>query len=311
MQPEISLESLRVLDAISRRGSFAAAAEALHRAPSSVTYAVQKLEEGLGVELFDRRGHRARLTPAGEALLADGRELLRLADGVARRVRRVACGWEAELRIAVEELVPQERILALCEAFYQVAPDTHLRLSTEILGGTWDALVSGRADLVIGAPGEGPPGGGYIAEPFGEVEFLFVVAPHHPLASAPEPLSAEAIRPHRAVAAADSSRGLPPRTVGLLPGQRVLTVPGLEAKLRAQRRGLGVGYLPRHLVAPDLASGRLLARSTEDDEGTRHQRLYFAWSARNRGKALGWFLERLRQAVEEEWFAPPSAEGGS
>ncbi|HUL55837.1 MAG TPA: LysR family transcriptional regulator, partial [Usitatibacter sp.] len=67
----ISLESLQVIDAIDRKGSFAAAAEDLHRVPSAVTYSVRQLEEALGIELFDRSGHRAVLTDAGRELLAE------------------------------------------------------------------------------------------------------------------------------------------------------------------------------------------------------------------------------------------------
>jgi len=296
MRHELDLDALIVLDAIDRRGGFAAAAEALHRAPSSVTYAVRKLEARLGVALFDRRGHRARLTPAGEALLREGRGLLAVADEVSRNVRRVASGWEAELRIAVGDVVPFPRVLALCEAFYQAVPHTRLRLSTEVLGGTWDALVGGRADLVIGAPGDGPPGGGYATHPLGEAEFVFAVAPHHPLAGEPEPLTADLIRRHRAVAAADSSRGLPP----LLPGQPVFTVPDLASKVLAQVRGLGVGYLPRHMIREHLAAGRLVVKATE--EGSGRHRLHYAWRSRSTGRALDWFLERLRAGVD--WFDP-------
>ncbi len=303
MRHDLDLDALAVLDAIDRRGGFAAAAEALHRAPSSVTYAVQKLEERLGVELFDRRGHRARLTPAGEALLREGRALLALADEVSRHVRRVASGWEAELRIAVGDLIPFERVLTLCEAFHRTSAHTRLRLSTEVLGGTWDALASGRADLVIGAPGDGPPGGGYATHFLGEVEFVFAVAPHHPLAEADEPLSADLIRRHRAVAAADSSRGLPPRTVGLLTGQPVLTVPDMHTKVLAQLRGLGVGYLPTHLIRDHLAAGRLRVKSTEDGPAHRH-RLYYAWRSRSTGQALAWFLERLCGEPGMDWFGP-------
>lgn len=303
MKPEISLDALLVLDAIARRGSFSAAAEELHRVPSSVTYAIQKLEESLGVTLFDRRGHRAHLTPAGEALLREGRDLLTMADGVARNVKRIATGWEAELRIAVGDLMPYAKVLELCEAFYQIAPDTRLRLSSEVLGGTWDALVSGRADLVIGAPGDGPPGGGYALHPLGEVEFVFVVAPHHPLAGEPEPLTNDLIRRHRAVAAADTSRGLPPRTVGLLPGQNVLTVPDLHIKREAQKKGLGIGYLPRHLIAGDIAAGDLIVKATEDGVSTRHM-LYYAWRTRHQGKALAWFKEQLcGDGKGIDWFS--------
>src|SRR4249920_755433 len=101
----LSIDSLQVLDAIDRRGSFAGAAEELHRVPSAITYSVRQLEAGLGVELFDRRGHRAVLTEAGRALLSDGRKLLEAAADLECRVQQVAKGWESELRIAVDTLV--------------------------------------------------------------------------------------------------------------------------------------------------------------------------------------------------------------
>src|SRR6202171_1100466 len=102
---KLSLEALQVLDAIDRKGSFAAAAEDLHRVPSAITYSVRQLEDGLGIELFDRRGHRAVLTDAGRELLAEGRRLLRAAADLECRVQQVAKGWESELRIAVDAIV--------------------------------------------------------------------------------------------------------------------------------------------------------------------------------------------------------------
>jgi DNA-binding transcriptional LysR family regulator len=302
MKTGINLDALIVLDSIARRGSFAAAAKELYRVPSSITYAIQKLEDNLEVTLFDRHGHRAHLTPAGEALLREGRDLLALADGVERNIKRVATGWEAELRIAVGDLIPYAKVLDLCEAFYKIAPDTRLRLSTEVLGGTWDALVSGRADLVIGAPGDGPPGGGYALHPLGEVEFVFVVAPHHPLAKETEPLTNDLIRKYRAVAAADSSRGLAPRTVALLPGQQVLTVADLYQKADAQKRGLGIGHLPRHLIEADIAAGDLLVKATEDGASTLHM-IYYAWRTRHQGKALSWFKQQMFENEKPvDWF---------
>ena len=114
----ITLEALAVIDAIDRRGSFAAAAAELHRVPSAVTYQVHKLEEDLDVRIFDRRGHRARLTPAGRELLDAGRALLERAGELERRVRRVATGWEPEVRLAVDAIVPWSLLWPLSAAFY-------------------------------------------------------------------------------------------------------------------------------------------------------------------------------------------------
>jgi DNA-binding transcriptional LysR family regulator len=287
----LTLESLTVLDAIERKGSFAAAAEELHRVPSAITYTVQKLEDDLAVRLFDRSGHRAVLTAAGKELLREGRNLLRAADALEGRVKRVATGWEAEFRVAYDDILPLAPILELVREFYADTCPARLRLQAEVLGGCWDALVSDRADFVIGAPGEGPPGGGYATRPLGHVEFVFAVAAGHPLADAPEPLPAEQVLQHRSVAVADSSRRLPARTTGLLTGQDVLTVHDMAAKVAAQVAGLGVGYLPRYLAAPHLASGALVAREIEEPKPRAP--LFLAWRTSHRGKALKWFQERL------------------
>ncbi len=287
----LTLDALTVLDAIDRKGSFAAAAEALHRVPSAVTYAVQKLEQELDVSLFDRSGHRAQLTEAGRELLREGRYLLNAAAELEARVKRVATGYEVELRVAVNDLIPMQRFFPVVEEFYREQCGTRLKILVEVFGGTWDALVSGRADLAIGTPGDGPVDGGYSTRLFGNVEFLFMVAPTHPLASASEPLKPEDILPYRAVAAADSSRNLPPRTAGLLDGQNVLTVPDIRHKIAAQCAGLGVGYLPVHLTRVEVQTGLLVPKQVA--EHRPETPLFIAWRTAHNGKALTWFLRRL------------------
>jgi DNA-binding transcriptional LysR family regulator len=289
---KLSLDALLVLDAIARKGSFAAAAEELHRVPSAITYTVQKLEQDLDVQLFDRSGHRAKLTRAGEELLRDGRYLLRAANDIECRVQRIAKGWETELRVAYNDIIAGERLAPLLEAFYAEASSTRIRLSAEVLGGCWDALFSGRADLVIGAPGDTPPETGAVVRPFGEVPFVFAVAPAHPLADADEPVRTSEVLRHRVVVAADSSRSLAPWTAGLAVGQDTLTVSTMGAKLQAQVQGLGVGYLPVNLAQPAIDAG-LLVRKHVEDEDDKVTRLSLAWRSRDTGRALKWWLARL------------------
>ncbi len=287
----LTLDALEVLDAIARKGSFAAAAEALHRVPSAITYTVQKLEEDLGVVLFDRSGHRAVPTVAGKELLREGQRLLNAASEIEARVQRVASGYEIELRIAISDVIAGERLIPLIDEFYAVACGTRLRLYQEVYGGAWDALATHRADLAIGAPGEGPAGGGYSTLPLGEVAWGFMVAPAHPLAAAPEPIPPEEILKYRSIAAADSSRNLPPRTSGLLSGQDVLTVPDMNYKIALQRAGLGVGYLPLHRTREDVAAGRLTVKSVLETKPSAPMLL--AWRTGHKGKALEWWLNRL------------------
>lgn len=289
----ISLEALQTLDAIVRNGSFAAAASELHKVPSAVTYVIQKLEQDLDVQLFDRSGHRAKLTDVGRSLLEEGRHLLRAAREVEARVRKARDGWEPEIAIHVDEVIPLERVFPMLERFYAEGGVTRVRLGEEILAGTWDALLTGRADLIIGATGDPPSEGGCSLLRLGSMEFVFAVSPDHPLASAPLPLAPADIRGHRSIAAADSARFLGPRTTGVMPGQDTLTVPSMAAKLRAQERGLGVGYLPRLLAAPSVNAGRLVVREVAETKPVAT--VHAAWRGRPTGKALSWFVRTLAE----------------
>jgi len=297
MNNKISLEALEVIDAIARKGSFAAAAESLHRVPSAITYAVRNLEDSLQVELFNRAGHRATLTEAGEELLHEGRHLLRAAGELEQRVKRVATGVETELGIALNDLFKIEAIYPLLQDFYNQGFGTRIRIMREVFGGSWDALIAGRADISIGAPGEGPPGGGYIAQPLGTLEFHFAISPEHPLARLPDPLKNEDIRQYRSVSAADSSRNLAPRTSGILSGQDVLTLPDMHSKLTAQIAGLGVGYLPKKLAEDHARQGRLIIK--EVAEAKPQATTFLAWRSRG-GKAQQWLLKRLEQLTLDD-----------
>ncbi|MBU2048899.1 LysR family transcriptional regulator [Stenotrophomonas rhizophila] len=303
---KLSLDALQILDAIDRRGSFAAAGKALHKVPSTISYTVSKLEEDLGVQLFDRVGPRAHLTPAGEALLEEGRHLLRAARELEMRVRRVASGWEAELTVAVDSMFVPALLAEDVRAFTAVAEQTRMRLISESLSGTWEALLDRRADLLVGAAGEGPSGGGYVVEPMGVVRFVFAVAPSHPLAAASEPLGRESLAAHCAIAVADSARRLLPRTVGLLMGQETVTVPDMVSKFRLQCAGLGFGFLPEPYVQQAVRDGRLVIRQVEEPKPD--ETFWLAWRTGEEGAALKWWRERMqRPAVLAGWW--PTMEG--
>jgi DNA-binding transcriptional LysR family regulator len=310
-------EALTMMVAIAQNGSFAAAARQLGKVPSALTYSVRQLEDALDVLLFDRRSRQATLTAAGQELLDEGRHLLEQIDAVANRVKRVATGWETQLVVAIDDVISRATILELCEAFYAsvvpargrqgtagaatTSPPTRLRIRTEVLAGTWEALTSGQADLAVGVGiGHELPSGVAMKE-LGTLDFVFAVAPRHPLASVDEPISdAELVR-HRAVAVADSAHRLTPMTLSLLPGQDVLTVSDMQAKIAAQLRGLGCGFVPEPATRDHIAAGRLVVKSIERQRPAA--RLGYAWrqppagkgSARKpqTGLALRWWLDRL------------------
>ena len=106
----ITIEALLVLDAIDHRGSFAAAAEQLNKVPSALSYIVQKLEEQLGVTLFEKQGRRSVLTVAGKHLLDEGRKVLANVNSLSEQTRTIANGWESKIRIAVDSIFDTSKL---------------------------------------------------------------------------------------------------------------------------------------------------------------------------------------------------------
>ena len=321
-------EALTMMDVIARTGSFAAAARELGKVPSSLTYSVRQLEDALDVLLFDRRSRQARLTAAGEELLAEGRRLLEQVDAVANRVKRVATGWEAQLTIAIDGVISRVTVLELCEAFYALerrgttaadgvvdahgaiasgaGPGTRLRLRTEVMAGTWEALVTDQADLAIGVGMGREAVPGVQLKEIGVMPFVFAVAPHHPLATVKEPITDVELMRHRAVAVADSAQRLAPLTVNLLPGQDVLTVSSMQVKIEVQLRCLACGFVPEPLAREHIAAGRLVVKNVQ--RAAQAAQLAYAWRVAGRplpgsarkeqlGLALRWWLEQLDSAA--------------
>ena len=288
--------SFRMLDAIARAGSGGGAARELGLVPSALTYRVRQIEDALDVLLFDRSSRQARPTPAGAELLAEGGRLKREVDAVVRRVKRVATGWEPELRIAADGALDHGTLIDLCCDFFDSDPPTRLSLREEILSGTLAALTDGEADLALGVTLEPASTAGLRARPLGRARFVYAVAPDHPLAQATEPIGDAELLHHRAIVIADSARDHRSRSFGLLAGQPTFTVSSLQAKLDAQLRGLGAGFLPEALARPHLQAGRLVARRIE--RGSYGATLHYAWRASAvPGRALSWWLERLERPV--------------
>ena len=315
-------DALLMMDVIARTGSFAAAARELGKVPSSLTYSVRQLEDALDVLLFDRRSRQARLTAAGTELLHEGRRLLEQMDAVANRVKRVATGWETQLTIAVDGVISRLTMFELCESFYALNPQclahregasavvpatlgnpgTRLRLRTEVMAGTWEALVIGQADLAIGVGIEGSVPAGVQMKEIGTIPFVFAVAPHHPLAAVTAPITDAQLISQRAVAVADSAQRLTPLTVNLLPGQDVLTVSSMQLKIEALLRCMGCGFVPEPMVREHVAAGRLVVRPMQ--RTVRSPQIGYAWrmpdanapgAARKPqlGLALRWWLNQL------------------
>lgn len=188
----LTLEALRVMDAIDRRGSFAAAADELGRVPSALSYTMQKLEEELDVVLFDRSGHRTKFTNVGRMLLERGRILLEAADKLTTDAEALSRGWETHITVVCEALVPATQLFPLVDKLAKKA-NTQLSLMTEVLAGAWERLEQGRADIVIAPDMHFRSSSEINVRKLYKIMSVYVAAPEHPIHLEPEPLS-DAVR---------------------------------------------------------------------------------------------------------------------
>lgn len=175
----LSFEALQVLDAIERKGSFAAAADTLNRAPSSLSYQVQKLEQELDLVIFDRSGHKAVFTDAGRLLLERGRALMNAADELVADAKSLAHGWELDITLAYDGLLRARDFFPLVEKLSTKA-STRVRLQEEILAGSWEALMEDRADILISPKSPTVPSGVKTQE-LGTTDGYWVAAANHPI----------------------------------------------------------------------------------------------------------------------------------
>ncbi|PHM39785.1 LysR family transcriptional regulator [Xenorhabdus mauleonii] len=285
----LTLESLRVMDAIDRRGSFAAAADELGRVPSALSYTMQKLEEELDVVLFDRSGHRTKFTNVGRMLLERGRLLLEAADKLTADAEALARGWETNLTIVCEALFPVASLFPLVDKLTKKA-NTQLSLMTEVLAGAWERLETGDADIVIAPDMHFRASAEVNSRKLYSINNVYVASINHPIHDEPEPLSETTRLKYRGIAVADTAKERPTLTVKLLDKQPRLTVSTLEDKRRALLAGLGVATMPYSMVEKDIVEGRLRVVSPEYGHETH---IIMAWRRDSMGEAKAWCLREI------------------
>ena len=286
-----SLDQLRIFLAVADEGSFNRAARKLGRALSVVSYGINTLESQLGVMLFRREGsRRPEITDAGRALLADARAVCDEADGLVARARGIRQGLETEVALAVDVMVPSRVVAGVLRNFQDVFPTVNLRLHVEALGAVAALVLDRRADLAIAGPD-------IIDLPelqrtrVGGVELVPVAAPGHPLAKLGDIPPGET-RKHLQLVLTDRSPLTEGREFSVL-SPRTWRLADLGAKHALLLESIGWGNMPRHMVADDLAAGRLVVLRLPEASQIQYQ-LHALWRNDSRpGPATTWMLEAL------------------
>lgn len=278
----MTYEQLIALNAVVTEGTFRAAAERLNKSQSTISHAIKKLEIEIDVVLLSREAYRPKLTSEGEVFFRQATRALQQMRQLGSTAKSLNAKHEAEVFIAVTATYPIESLLHVVRDATIAFPATHIRLSTEIMGGSIERLLSNDADIII-ATMDGVPVNEVEAIRFSDV--MIIPVAHRDLEPAEnrEMKTISEMQSYTQIVVADSGRGALSQSRDLLPGGLRWTVSDFATKKAILLAGMGWGGLPEHLIQEELRSGELVALNVEG-YAPRYSQLY---KIRKRDRAVG------------------------
>ncbi|WP_076409419.1 LysR family transcriptional regulator [Shewanella sp. UCD-KL12] len=261
----IDVDAFKVLEVLVEEGSFAKAAERLHKAQSAVSYQVKKLEQHLGVNLFCRDQYRAELTAEGKVILAEGQRLLQYLNNIEHLASRFSEGWEPKLELIIDGSLPMQPIMKALKRMAAQDIPTKIQLNMEFLGGVQDRFERDNADLMLVKDYRTGPN--YRPQSLPDVTSLLVASAQHPLASDTN-ISLFELQRHVELTIEDSSPEINYQDELQFGGDKVFYLSGFMMKKNALQMGLGFGWMPDFLIKDELESGELIV--VDFNGGSKH-----------------------------------------
>lgn len=284
-----TLEQWRMFRAVVEHGGFNQASLAMHKSQSSIHHAVQKLEESLDIQLLEVVGRKARITEAGKVMLRRANYLLDEAAKIEVVAQTLSTGTESQLKIAVDEIFPQQLLYKVLDATSAQFPFLRIELMESILTGANELLNSAEVDIAISPF---PMREGF-SEELCQVEFIAVAHPKHALHSLDRAITLEDLKSHRQIVVRDS--GVNKRQDdGWLYAEQRWTVTHISTSVDMISNGLGFAWLPIGSIINELNDGRLKPLSLQYNK-KRSCQLHLVFNDGDRlGPAARAFLGELR-----------------
>src|ERR1039457_4907760 len=214
---DTTLDAWEILQSVVQLGGFGPAAKKLNRSQSTISYAIGRLQEQLGVRLFEIHGRKAQLTEAGRVLLADVEPHLAGCHELEQRARVMASGGASEIRISVDSIFPDDRLFGVLAAFSRSFPRVRLKLRQGTFLSADTEFSLHNAQICV----TGLMSREMFIKPILVIAMIAIVRRDHPLLSVRRRLSRSDLMQHMLVSiegAAAGSLKQQPR----LPAQRVL-----------------------------------------------------------------------------------------
>ena len=258
----MTLDQLRILQAIVEGGSLRVAAENLHRTQPTISVAIKNLENELELKLFDRDQYRNKLTPQGKALYEKAKLVLGQAHSFKNLANQLAAGEELEVGIAFTSAVPISPIIKIIRQCKIEFPRTRLEVYSENGLGPLDLLEEGQASILIIPWVENNEK--LESMHFMNMRFISVIAAHSPLLQAYEVVPRAIMKTHPQVIIS-GGRKSSNTSYGVLEGGDQWRVNDFQTKKEIIMQGMGWGTLPEHLIKDELEKGLLAPISVEGE----------------------------------------------
>jgi len=240
---------LEIIRAIDRLGSVTAAAESLYVTQPALSHSIRKLEDTLGLKIWNREGRSLRLTQGGEHLLAVANRLLPQLERAEQQLQHFAQGERGTLRIGMECHPCYQWLLKIAAPFLAAWPDVDLDVIQKFQFGGIEALYGHDIDILV-TP-DPLKKQGLIFEPVFDYEQVLVVSKDHPLCKAkfvePEQLAEETLITYPVSVDRLDIYSLFLTPAGVIPKRHKL-IETTDIILQMIACGRGVGALPRWLV---------------------------------------------------------------
>ena len=247
---ETTLDAWEILQAVVHMGGFAPAAKKLNRSQSTISYAISRLQEQLGVKLFEIHGRKAQLTDAGRELLADAESHLAGFQEIEKRARLIASGGASEVRLSVDSIYPDDRLFEVLAAFSRKFPHVKPKLRQSTFLSADFEFSAHNAQLCI----TGVVSRELFVRPILAIKMIAVARRDHPLLVIRHRIPRGELVQHTQVTIENAASGTL-RHQPRLPAQRLLPVGTIESAVAAVRSGLCFGWLPRYRIQGELDRG--------------------------------------------------------
>lgn len=305
LKSRLGQDELRTFLVVARLRSFSAAADLLHKSTSAISYRIKTLEDSVDAPLFQRTTRSVTLTPSGEYLYEKASQIFEWLQTLPDELKQVKEGIEPHFNLVLNNLLydPDSTAMLLAHLAERF-PYTAISVRRAVYMGVWDQMLHHGGQLALGVPGFDSIHDDFVTTPLGVINWVFVVAPSHPLALTEGPLENDELRIFPAINVEDTSLHITKRTAWKLPRQRELLVPDMQTKIACHIAGLGVGFLPAP-IASVLQRQRLLVERPVS-VGRLPSSLALAWRRVGAGQITDYLRELClsKNIIMQPFFSP-------